>query len=148
MSRRKCVGPESVTVLPGDPLSKKALSESGPIYVGRPPKTATTSRVKPPTDEQKKIANLYATVPMTQEDCAKLAERELRKPISQETVSRAVRAMNRWRKSQNLPTIPTRKKGRMTYVSPKTIEMDKRQGGEGGRAERQRERRSGDDPHE
>lgn len=85
--------------------------------------------IRRPTEEQKKIATFYENASMTQAEIAAALQTKLQKPVCQSTVSRAVAAVNRWRKNSpdlNLPQIPTRKRKVARTMDPERLGLGAR----------------------
>lgn len=105
--------------------------------VGKPPVETPTGKmprrnVRAPTARQRQIATFYENGTLNQTEVATYLTQHLpnqKKPISQPTVSRAIRAMNRWRAANpdlNLPQIPTRKRKVADAVDHDVIDMGAR----------------------
>jgi hypothetical protein len=107
---------------------------------------AFARRVHPrrkPTELEDKIATFYENADLTQTEASKAIGKRLGKDISQSTVSRALKAVNRWRGANpalGLPQIDTKKGAAKvaTSVDPDVIELGARTDG---LTKRQRPRR-------
>ncbi len=101
-----------------------------PVENASAKKSAKRRRIiRPPSDDQQKIATFYENTGMTQAEVAKLLTAKYGRPISQGIVSRSITAVNRWRGANpylQLPQIQTGRRKISTTVSPDVLELGKR----------------------
>jgi len=124
--------PEVPRATAGDAVSAAAGVEEGTASAVVP--EAGKRHGRPPTDERLKIATYYKQSGLTQKEVAEQVTQSgcLGRAISQETVSRAVTAENKWRRANpdlRLPQIATRKRKVTTFMDPAVLDMGKRQDG-------------------
>ena len=140
---RESVGPENICAavvawledrshkFPGHAIADIRAIAEGLRAAAKSPQARKGRRgVRPPTDDQRKIATYYEESGRTQEDVADVCAKRLKRRVIQKTVSDAVKAVNRWREANpdlGLPPIATRKgRRRTTTMSNEKLDMGER----------------------